>query len=125
MITTLNTNLKNKIDKYNLTSSEVLTGETFLGDPVYTKLIDIGALPNKTSKTLKTGLSNANYIWIDITHSIAFNAGACYPIPYPDPTTPANAITARITNSGANIIVTTASNWSTYSAYIVIKYTKK
>lgn len=101
------------------------TGETFLGDAVYSRIIDIGALPNKTTKTVKTGITNANYIWIDPTHSMAFNSGASYPIPYPDPTSPANGITARITSSGQNLVIATGADWSAYSAYVVVKYTKK
>lgn len=117
----------NKISKYNVSNvaGEVLTGETFASKPVYQRLVDIGALPNSTQKTVSTGITGAGYVWIDPTYSMAFNAGASYPLPYNDPKVPANGITARITSNGASVIVHTGSNWSGYSAFVSIKYTKR
>ena len=117
----------NKIDTYNISidTGEFLTGETFVGRPVYEKLVDIGALPNATQKTVSTGISNAYYFWIDPTYSMAFNAGASYPLPYNDPSDLSNGITARLTGHGASVIVQTKANWTTYSAFVAIKYTKK
>ena len=117
----------NKISKYNvsLAAGEVLTGETFAGKPVYMRLVGIGALPNNTQKTVSTGITGADYVWIDPTYGMAFNAGASYPLPYNDPSDLSNGITARLTSSGALVIVHTGSNWSGYSAYVAIKYTKQ
>lgn len=117
----------NKIDTYNISTytGEFLTGETFGGKPVYEKLVDIGTLPNATQKTVSTEISNADYCWIDPTYSMVFNEGASYPLPYNDPSDLSNGITARLTNSGASVIVSTRSNWSNYSAYVAVKYTKK
>lgn len=92
---------------------------------MYEKLVDIGALPNATQKMVSTEISNAYYFWIDPTYSMVFNAGASYPLPYNDPSDLSNGITARLTGSGASVIVSTRSNWSTYSAFVAIKYTKK
>ena len=116
----------NKIDKYNVNlSNEVLTGETFAGKPVYMRLVDIGALPNNTSKTVDTGITTADYFWIDPTYSIIFSAGAAYPLPYVDPTNIANSITARLIASGQQVVVTTRSNWSTYAGFVTVRYTKQ
>ena len=109
----------------SLTSGEVLTGETFAGKPVYMRLVGIGVLPNNTSKTVDTGITNADYFWIDPTYSMVFSSGAAYPLPYVDPSNIENSITARIIATGQQVIVTTRSNWSTYSAYVAVKYTKK
>lgn len=117
----------NKISKYDvsLAAGEVLTGETFGGKPVYMRLVDIGVLPNNTKKAVSTGITGADYIWIDPTYSMVFNAGASYPLPYNDPSDLSNGITARLTSSGASVIVHTGSNWSGYSAFVSIKYTKQ
>lgn len=117
----------NKIDTYNISieTGEFLTGETFVGKPVYEKLVDIGTLPNSSQKTVPTGISNADYFWIDPTYSMAFGTGASYPLPYNDPSNLSNGITARLTSSGTSVIVNTRSNWSAYSAFVAIKYTKK
>lgn len=123
-ITELNSN---KIDTYNISidTGEFLTGETFVGRPVYEKLVDIGVLPNATQKTVSTGISNADYFWIDPTYSMIFNTAMSYPMPYNDPQVASNGVTARIVGSGTSVIVHTAADWSTYSAYVAVKYTKK
>lgn len=103
---------------------ESLTGEYFSGKPVYEKLVSVGVLPKSTNKTVDTGISDADDFWIDPTYSIAFNTAAAYPIPYVDPGALANSITARIINSGKQIVVMTKADWSGYSGYVAVKYTK-
>lgn len=117
----------NKISKYDvsLAAGEVLTGETFGGKPVYMRLFDIGVLPNNTSKTVDTGITSADYFWIDPTYSIIFSAGAAYPLPYVDPTNIANSIAARLIASGQQVVITTRSNWGTYAGFVAVRYTKQ
>ena len=103
---------------------ESLTGEYFSGKPVYEKLVSVGVLPNSTNKTVDTGISDADDFWIDPTYSMAFNQAAAYPIPYVDPSALANSITARIINGGTRIVVMTRADWSEYSGYVAVKYTK-
>ena len=92
---------------------------------MYEKLVGIGVLPNATQKTVSTEISNADYFWIDPTYGMAFSTGSSYPLPYNDPSDLSNGITVRLTSSGASVTVSTRSNWSTYSAYVAVKYTKK
>ena len=116
----------NKIDKYNINvSNEVLTGETFAGRPIYMRLVDIGVLPNNTNKTINTGITNAYYFWIDPTYSMVTSGGAAYPLPYVDPTNIANSITARLIAHGQQVVVTTEANWSTYTGFVAVRYTKR
>ena len=129
-IPTLNASLSeligNKIDKYNINvSNEVLTGETFAGRPIYMRLVDIGVLPNNTSKTINTDITNAYYFWVDPTYSMVTSGGAAYPLPYVDPTNIANSITARLIANGQQVVVTTEANWSTYTGFVAVKYTKR
>lgn len=129
-IPTLNASLSeligNKIDKYNINvSNEVLTGETFAGRPIYMRLVDIGVLPNNTNKTINTGITNAYYFWIDPTYSMVTSGGAAYPLPYVDPTNIANSITARLIAHGQQVVVTTEANWSTYTGFVAVRYTKR
>ena len=92
---------------------------------MYEKLVGIGVLPNATQKTVSTEISNADYCWINPTYSMAFDTGASYPLPYNDPSDLSNGITVRLTSSGASVTVQTKANWTTYSAFVAIKYTKK
>ena len=121
--------LEKKIDSSILGVSlpAIFTGQYLNSAPIYQKIIEIGELPNNTDKTISTGIDNADadYIWIDQSNSFAFNAGASYPIPYVDPKAVANSIGVRITGYGANIIVSTGTNWSSYAGLVTVKYTKK
>ena len=126
-IHTLNAALSNKINAYDMSigAGKILTGETFGGKPVYMRLVDIGVLPNNTSKTINTGITNAYYFWIDPTYSMVISGGAAYPLPYVDPNNVANSIAARIIANGQQVVITTHSNWSTYAGFVAVRYTKQ
>jgi hypothetical protein len=123
----LNSKLEKKTDTTTLgfEVSETFTGQYLNSKPIYQKMISVGVLPNNTTKSISTGITGADYIWVDMENSFAFNHGASYPIPYVDPKTVANSIGVRITNNGATVIVSTGTNWSTYSGGITLRYTKK
>jgi len=123
----LNSKLEKKTDTTTLgfEVSETFTGQYLNSKPIYQKMISVGVLPNNTTKSISTGITGADYIWVDMENSFAFNHGASYPIPYVDPKTVANSIGVRITNNGATVIVSTGTNWSTYSGCITLRYTKK
>ena len=126
-LTELNGKLEKKVDATTLgfEISETFTGQYLNSKPIYQKMISVGVLPNNTTKSISTGITGADYIWVDMENSFAFNHGASYPIPYVDPKTVANSIGVRITNNGATVIVSTGTNWSTYSGGITLRYTKK
>ena len=117
----------NKIGKYNVSTGagEILTGETLASKPIYMRLVDIDVLPNNTSKTINTGITNADYFWIDPTYSLVIAGGAAYPLPYVDPDNVANSIAARLIAHGQQVVITTRANWSTYTGFVAVKYTKQ
>lgn len=123
----LNGKLSKKVDTITVGVEipESFTGQYLNSAPIYQKMINIGTLPNNTTKSINTGITDANYIWIDAENSFAFSGGASYPIPYVDPKAVANSIGVRITGYGANIIVSTGTNWSSYAGLVTVKYTKK
>lgn len=99
-------------------TAETLTNETYLGYPVYRKVINFGALPNATTKSVAHGISSpyeiikiigyatngTRYINIDFYASGPFSAYS-----YVD---------------GANIVVGAAGNMSTYLGKITLEYIK-
>lgn len=123
----LNGKLSKKVDTttVGVEIPESFTGQYLNSAPIYQKMINIETLPNNTTKSINTGITDANYIWIDAENSFAFSGGASYPIPYVDPKAVANSIGVRITGYGANIIVSTGTNWSSYAGLVTVKYTKK
>lgn len=126
-ISTLNSTLEKKLDQIVLGVDKpaAAPGEWVQDKQVYYKMIDCGALPNKTTKTVNTGLpSNLTYFWIDPSNSFAFNGGgASYPVPFSDNST-TNTLSIRMTNKGATISIGTASDWSSYACIVCVKYTK-
>lgn len=121
----INDNLEDKIDAYAFSlGEEVFTGTYLSSKPIYAKWISIGVLPNNTTKSVNTGIT-PDYYWIDPGNSFAFSNGAMYPIPYVDPKNSANGISVRIDSNGTRLVVGTGTNWSGYSAYVCVKYTKK
>lgn len=123
----LNGKLEKKVDATTLgfEISETFTGQYLNSNPIYQKMINIGTLPNNTTKSINTGITDANYIWIDAENSFAFSGGASYPIPYVDPKAVANSIGVRIADNGTTVIVSTGVNWTAYSGIITLRYTKK
>lgn len=123
----LNGKLSKKVDTttVGVEIPESFTGQYLNSAPIYQKMINIGTLPNNTTKSINTGITDSNYIWIDAENSFAFSGGASYPIPYVDPKAVANSIGVRITGNGANIIVSTGTDWSSYAGLVTVKYTKK
>lgn len=106
------------------TSDETLTGEYFAGHQVYEKLLDVGTLPNNSTKSVPTGLTGVNYAWIDTANSMVFNTAAYYPFPHIDPGNLANAISGRLHDGFKTLTVTTKTNWTGYACIVAIKYTK-
>lgn len=106
-------------------SNEVLTGETLASRPIYQRLVDIDVLPNNTSKTINTGITDAYYFWIDPTYSMVISGGGGYPLPYVDPDNIANSIAVRLIAHGQQVVVTTRANWSTYTGFVAVRYTKQ
>lgn len=107
-----------------------LTGQQFftVGDAqktryVYRKVINFGALPNATTKSVAHGMVNTqNSLWTRI-YATATDPGAttttsAIPIPYVDPTNLANGIEINVDTTNVNI--KTAVNYTAYTNCVVI-----
>lgn len=99
-------------------TSEHVVGEWIDGKPLYEKTINFGALPNTTTKSIS--LSSDTKLVIDI-EGFVNRSGYYRPLPYP--TYEANyGIRVGVDNN--QLVVATGVDWSSYSAYITIRYTK-
>ena len=84
-------------------------------------VVDIGALPNNSTKSVPTNIPSASEYWISDAWCKSSATGQVSPMPYIDASTWSNAI--RITISASkNIVVTTKADWSAYSGKAVIAY---
>ena len=92
---------------------EYKTTERYLGYPVYKKVIDFGALPNSTTKSVEHGISNLKQgIRYDIVGANDNTVFSFYPQ------------IKNVYNGGTNINVVTDSNMSAYTVNIIFSYIK-
>jgi len=88
--------------------------------PIYAKTIDIGALPNATTKNVAHNVSNIS-TWVKLSGVSTDASKNCRPLPYVTSTL-ATMIQLRADN--ANIIIQTSFDWSAYSGSVTGEYTK-
>lgn len=89
------------------------------GSTIYQKTVDIGNLPNSTSKTVSHGITNLGRV-IDISGS-AYRSDVGNSVPIPRSSS-GSSIDVMATLAG--IEITTASDLSAYSGYVTLKYLK-
>ena len=101
---------------------EYRTTERWQGKPVYTKLVDCGALPDNSPKTI--GFASANYNCFDLK-IYARNADTTTTFMFPMLSYNDGSVLARADIYAGQIIqIRTFSALSHYSAYAIVKYTK-
>jgi hypothetical protein len=118
---------------------ETVKGQAFFPNPAYSsytptkpeyrqsfnKVINFGALPNNTTKSIAHGISiNVGYTFTRI-YGTATNTTAltAIPLPYVDPASLTNCILLSV--GGTNVNIKTAANYSAYNiTYIVLEYIK-
>ena len=107
-------------DTYSTT--ETLTNKVWIdGKPIYRKVVNFGALPNTTTKSVAHGVTGATY-FTSVT-GIAKNAGAGtylqIPLAWPDANSP-----VALWCDSTNVYMRTMVNNSTSSGYVILEYTK-
>lgn len=115
-------NVPSPASSITYSTTEQLIGKWIDNSNLYEKTVDLGALPNASSKTVSHGISNLNkVISMSGICNNRNNAGYARPLPFSDPSTP-NII--RIDMGGGNIGISTQADWSSYDGYVTIRYTK-
>ena len=103
------------------TGTEYETGRIIDGKKEYGKRINCGNLPNAQAKYVQTGLEN-----ITLTRAIEgvmLNSGSQRGLPAPS-VTAANTIMIYLNGTGTALTINTQFNWSSYTAYVELFYTK-
>jgi len=107
--------------------TEVLCGQKFFNDEdtknthsVYRKVIDFGALPASSAKTVPHGIDIQESTRFTRIYGTANSPSSFIPLPYAD-STAANSISLEITE--LNVEITTAIDYSAYTeTYVVVEY---
>jgi hypothetical protein len=106
----------------NYSTSEQKTGEKWIdGKDIYSKVIDFGTLPNATSKSVNTDITNAENL-IDYSCLGVTPGGTYLKIPYASTNGLNDQIHCNVTLS--QITITTGTDRSTSTAKAILKYTK-
>lgn len=104
-------------------TSETPIGTWIDGKTIYRKVIDFGALPNATTKTINAGLLNVRIL--NMYGTAYDSAGATFPINTTRIATPQYAIGAWTNNAEGTITMDAGSvNRTSYTAYIIVEYIK-
>ncbi len=96
-----------------------LNGKSYADGYIF---VELGAVPNKNVKNIDViGIpSDAKHAWIDTAWAKKSTSGLVLPLPYVDTTSSADCI--RIVLYPARIQISTAGDWSYYSAWAVVAY---
>lgn len=117
-----NTNLQQKINdsfkENNTYSTEEQVVGTWMGKPIYRKVIDLGQLPNNSSKTVETGLNSEEIRIVKISGNVStstgnFQAGLN------------DAVTRLSLIPDGKLSIRTTDDFSPYYGYAILEYTKQ
>lgn len=108
----------NNIEKYS--TNEIKIGTWIDGKPIYRKVINIGALPNATTKTITHNISNLS-MFIRVS-GIAYSPAGYTLLPYVQPALP--NLNVGIFANSTQVVVITTTDKSTNSGYAILEYTK-
>lgn len=116
------TSLSN-IGKDTYSTSEQKIGIWIDGKPIYRKVIDFGSLPNATSKSVAHNISNLGFI-TNISGTIYHRTVTTYyPIPLQYKGNDSN-YNVEIYVNNTNVAMSSNTDRSFYSAYVILEYTK-
>ena len=101
-------------------------GDATIFRSVYRLVVNFGALPNSTSKSVAHGITWTSAVPTIFTriYATATNTGTpgpAIPIPYINTTTPANSVQLDVTTT--NVVITTGADYTAYdTCYVVLEY---
>lgn len=109
-------------NKQIYSTNEQRIGTWIDGKPLYRKVINFGALPNTTSKSVAHGISNIDYI-VDIRSTAALPGGDTMKLDVSDKD--GLKFSVHISANNTNITVLTGSDRSVFTrCYVTLEYTK-
>lgn len=102
------------------TTEQATGGKWIDGKPIYRKVIDFGALPNNTTKSVAHNITNLDKIVNLVGYAVSGTVTLV--IPFVSLTNLASCISNAV--NGDNLTVTTGTDRSSFTAKVIIEYTK-
>lgn len=100
---------------------EYRTTERYMGKPVYVKLVDFGALPNATTKSVKFSIGNNNQL---LECKGFISGGSVLPYSFPGSSVGTANVYTNKSSGNFGVFVSTDKDMSGSIAYFILKYTK-
>lgn len=113
-------NIETAINTNDIYSTDEIVIGKWLGKPLYRKVYDVGTLPDSTTKLINSGLSNINIV--KIYGTATEEIGTYIPLPYVTLTDIYQI--SLVYNSSNQISITTGTNRSQFTGFVVLEYTK-
>lgn len=117
--------LEDVVEKSNTYSTnEQIIGTWINGKPIYRKVVNIGVLPNNTTKTVNSGITTN--IYITKLYGVAWSSNYDNYLTLPDVHPGGLAYSTRLyyTNSNRSINIYSTSDRSGFTGIVVLEYTK-
>lgn len=110
-------------ESLSFSTTEQKTGGVWIdGKPIYRKVVDFGALPDNTAKTIAHNIANLSKI-IDLKGIAIDTSDHTYlPLPYSSAVNITSSVSLNV--SGSNVSIRTSQDRSRYNCYVFIEYTK-
>lgn len=112
-------NIEKTLNTYSTT--ETVIGKWIDEKPLYRKVVNFGALPNTTTKSVSTGYGATDIVVRNLYGTGVYSNGIA--IPLPNTSDVAGEIVKMVLANG-NINITTSNDRSSANAYIILEYTK-
>lgn len=108
-------NVINENNSYSL--NEIATGKTWInGKPIYRKVIDVGVLPNNTTKNIAHNIQDIEEI-PELNVIAKNNLGGRISLRY-------DGTTSSVYVTTTNVVITAAVDFSSFTGYAILEYTK-
>lgn len=108
---------------HTYSTDEQVVGTWIDGSPVYEKVVDLGALPNNTTKNVAHGISNLGLI-ISAVFVAKDTSGQYVFMPHVVANRDYIGYQVSVYATSTNIVIEVGSNRSAYSGYAILRYTK-
>ena len=106
-------------DRYS--TDETKTYDTWIdGKPIYRKVVNIGSLPNATTKSVASGITNLDNLITIIGYTKS--GTTILPLPLVDVNNMNGMITVYYSNG--DVIIRTGIDRTSFSGYVILEYTK-
>lgn len=117
--------VKGYVDGSNSYSTdEVKTGGKWIdGKPIYRKVVNFGALPNATIKTVSFDIVYVD-TWASVSAIASYENGTAVSIPYADVASVSQSISYMITNNTISVNTGTTNRSEITKCYFILEYTK-